>query len=197
MLYHAHAFVDGAYLRAVAKRAGKPWANPYVLAQKVIGDYSIQSWAGDPRNAKNTALARVTYYDARGERAEALAPDIEAYWMAVELLPDTQLGFGWLRPSEHGRARRQKAVDTLIAVDMLVGAFTGVFKVALLIAGDADFVPVVDEVKRRGVMVVLATDQASASEELRRCADRVVLVGPARADEWFPTMRSDGNTWQD
>ena len=88
--------------------------------------------------------------------------------------PDMHLGFGALRGLK--RKARQKGVDAQIAVDMLVGAFSGLFDVAVLIAGDADFVPVVEEVKRRGVMVAVAASASSLAEDLLRVADRHVPI---------------------
>ena len=112
----------------------------------------------------------------------------DEYWRAIELLPDTQIGFGALR----GRPRRQKRVDGLIAVDMMVGAFTNLFEVAILIAGDSDFVPVVDEVRRRGIMVVVAGVQESLAAELGRAADRIWIIDPADpiAND-FPPLRDE------
>jgi uncharacterized LabA/DUF88 family protein len=45
-----------------------------------------------------------------------------------------------------------------------------------LIAGDSDFVPVVDEVRRRGIMVVVAGVQESLAAELERAADRIWII---------------------
>lgn len=42
---------------------------------------------------------------------------------------------------------------------MLVSAFTENYSTAVLVTGDADFVPVVEEVKRRGPTVVVATER--------------------------------------
>ena len=65
------------------------------------------------------------------------------YWNSIENLDNTPLGFGMLRGE--GNRIRQKAVDSLIAVHILVGAFTRTYSIAVLIAGDADFVPIVRE----------------------------------------------------
>ena len=88
---------------------------------------------------------------------------------------------------------RQKGVDTLMAVDMLVGAFSGLFDIAVLVAGDADFVPVVEEVKRRGVMVAVAGVRSSLADDLLRAADR--FIDMKQSDQFFPTMRVSGRTW--
>jgi uncharacterized LabA/DUF88 family protein len=105
----------------------------------------------------------------------------------VELLDDVQLGFGGLR----GLAKkvRQKGVDTLIAVDMVVGAFSGVFDIAILVAGDADFVPVVEGVKKHGVMVTDVATSRTLSDELRRGADRYVEI--ENNTTWFSPTSSN------
>jgi len=136
-------------------------------------------------------LDRVIYYDARPD--EGSSAELEEYWRAIELLPDTEIGFGVLR----GRKRRQKQVDTLIAVDMLEGAFTGLYQVALLIAGDADFVPIVQAVRRKGLMVVVAGAKESLADELRQAADRVRIIDIASsAGAEFPYLAdADGRRW--
>jgi uncharacterized LabA/DUF88 family protein len=111
----------------------------------------------------------------------------------VELLADTHLGFGFLRGNRPERLR-QKGVDTLLAVDMLVGAVDKLFQIAILVSGDADFIPVVREVSRRGVLIVIAAEVSSVSEDLRRCADRFVPIGP-RVPSWFPPLQIDERTW--
>lgn len=140
-------------------------------------------------------LARVIYYDGRPDEEAELSSDLRDYWDAIELLSDTELGFGSTRRGTRRRPPRQKGVDTLIAVDMLVGAFTQLFPVAILIAGDADFVPVVNEVRRRGVMVVVAADEQSVSDDLRRAADRFIAIGSNLEATRFPPFSYQGREW--
>ena len=82
-----------------------------------------------------------------------------------------------------------------MAVDMLVGAFTNIFSVAILVAGDADFVPVVNEIRRRGVIVVVASNEREVARDLRRAADRFVAIGPGLAPKDFPPLEIDGRQW--
>jgi uncharacterized LabA/DUF88 family protein len=70
------------------------------------------------------------------------------------------------------KPRRQKGVDVLLAVDLVVGAFTRIFDVAILVAGDADFLPAVQEARRRGISVVLAAFPKTMSADLRAEVDR-------------------------
>jgi uncharacterized LabA/DUF88 family protein len=126
-------------------------------------------------------IRKIYFYDATDPVAGAPDPNVEQYWEEIERLHDTEVRFGTIRGNKP-RTRRQKCVDIQLAVDMLVGCFNKLFDVAVLISGDEDFVPVVHEVQRRGVSVVVAGVSASTSAELRRIADRYVdLAGP----EWW------------
>jgi uncharacterized LabA/DUF88 family protein len=172
-IQNLHAFVDGSYLARVAAELGY---DHYPEPRSVVFEAAwLYSRRINPQGGHFTARpARTTFYDAEPDGpssgdAQNRAVQ-EAYWSAVELLPDTHLGFGKLRGE--GRRRRQKGVDTLMAVDMLVGAFTRLFDVAVLVAGDSDFVPVVCELRRRGTAVIVCGGRASTAEDLRRAADR-------------------------
>jgi uncharacterized LabA/DUF88 family protein len=200
-MFTAYCFIDGGYLRAVARQYGKPLVDPRLLADRVAYSGIVQTWRRPGVNAgftkgnsglRETGLARVVYYDARPDEKDYDSSPIAEYWKAVEVLPETEIGFGALR----GRPRRQKKVDGLIAVDMMVGAFTNLFEVAILIAGDSDFVPVVDEVRRRGVMVVIAAVSGSLADELKRAADRIWLIDPTDTDAGdFPPLNHAGKLW--
>jgi uncharacterized LabA/DUF88 family protein len=198
----AYCFIDGGHLRAGARKYRKALVDPRALTENIAYSYRVQGWrtpgmvsagklfaSGIPRPV---SLARVLYYDARPDEKDPRDSAIEDYWKAIELLPDTEIGFGALR----GRPRRQKKVDGLIAVDMMVGAFTNLFQVAILVAGDSDFVPVVNEVRRRGVMVVVAGIQESLADELKRAADRVWPIEPSGSTVTeFPPLRHEGKVW--
>lgn len=195
MLYHAHCFVDGAYLRRLADEAQAPWVNPRTLANNIVISDEVQSWGRSYRDHSDASvLTRVIYYDARPDEDATVNAILREYWDAVELLPDTELGFGSLRGGIKRGPPRQKGVDTLVAVDMLVGAFTRMFSIAVLVAGDGDFVPVVNEVRKRGVMVVVAAEKR-VSSDLRRSADRFYEIGPSLSSPRFPPLEVNGRTW--
>ena len=186
-----HVFIDGGYLRKEAEKWDKLNVHPLKLANKMVGHPTVQGWANHPTAHQSTLLGRITYYDALpGKKKDAIEDEEnekenaerEAYWRAIELLPDVHLGFGELRGLK--RPFRQKGVDTLIAVDVLVGAFSELFDVAVLVTGDADFTPVVEEVRRRGVMVAIAGVDGSVSDDLRRVADRYIEID----SQWLKSM---------
>lgn len=69
------------------------------------------------------------------------------------------------------RTRDPKGVDIALTRDMLVHAFQDNFEVAVLMAGDGGYVPLVEEVKRLGKPVLLWFFSNGLSPDLRRTCD--------------------------
>jgi hypothetical protein len=65
MVYRAHGFVDGAYLRELAKKAKQPLVNPRILVNNIVNSREIQSWGSVRASQISMTLTRVIYYDAR------------------------------------------------------------------------------------------------------------------------------------
>jgi uncharacterized LabA/DUF88 family protein len=168
--------------------------NPRTLAVSLVANELVQSWAAIRTTPTNAVLGRTVYFDARPEEGEE-DPERAEYWRAIETLEDVELGFGALRSLK--RQPRQKGVDALIAVSMLVGAFSGLFDIAILVAADADFIPVVEEVRRRGVMVAVAARPSaqSLSDDLRRIADRFIDLDRSPGI-LLPMAGPDGKQWR-
>ncbi len=105
---------------------------------------------------------RAFYYTTVPGGSEAVTETIDALW---------RLGFT-PRVFHKSRDKRTKGVDITLAIDMLANAIDNNYDAAVLVAGDADYVPLVEEVKRRGKMVVLwFFERSGLSPELRRAAD--------------------------
>ena len=75
-----------------------------------------------------------------------------------------------------------KGVDVSLTTDVVSLAYRGAYDVAYLIAGDGDYVPLVEEVKRAGARVVVAFfENHGLNNELRVVADDFVdLTDKAR-----------------
>lgn len=69
---------------------------------------------------------------------------------------------------------RQKGVDSLIAIDMITKAYEGQYNTAILLAGDADFIEIVNSVKNLGPNVVGAFFPGHVSQELEYALDRKI-----------------------
>jgi len=65
----------------------------------------------------------------------------------------------------------EKGVDILIATDMLTGALRNCYDTAVLVSGDGDFAPVLDEIKRAGKQVENATFSSCRSDALVNASD--------------------------
>lgn len=166
----AYAYIDGAYLRAQGSMISVPYPNPrsmvlWLMKNTIIGG--------------SVLLRRTSFYDAEPSNGEA-SPELEKYWKCVENLVDTDLRFGEVR----GKPKRQKGVDVLLAVDMLSASFRKLFDVTILLAGDADFVPLVYEVRRLGVTVVVGGVRATTSRELQDAADRFIAIDSISCPAW-------------
>ena len=73
--------------------------------------------------------------------------------------------------------RKQKGVDTLIALDMVRFASQKVFDTAVLISGDQDLADAVQTIQDMGCRVVIATpSEGSVSKELKKLADAVIVL---------------------
>ena len=67
--------------------------------------------------------------------------------------------------------RQQKEVDVAMACQMVVHALKDNYDVAVVVSGDRDFIPAIQEVQAAGKRVEVAAVEGSFSEELRRVAD--------------------------
>jgi uncharacterized protein (TIGR00288 family) len=105
---------------------------------------------------------RAFYYTTVPGGSEVVRETMEALW---------SLGFT-PRVFHRSKDKPAKGVDITLAIDMLSNAIDNNYDAAVLVAGDADYVPLVEEVKRRGKMVILWFFEGSGlSPELRRAAD--------------------------
>jgi len=123
---------------------------------------------------------RAHYYTSRTGDAEAL----EATRLTL-----AELGFHpevFKRPH---KCKKCKGVDITLAKDFLLHGFQGNYDVAVLVSGDGDFAPLVEEVKRFGRSVVLAFPGTEGlSPKLRAECDEFfdLTQAPELFDAWRP-----------
>lgn len=80
---------------------------------------------------------------------------------------------------------RSKRVDITLATEMLSHAFNNNYDVAVLVAGDEDYVPLVQEIKRSGKQVALWFFEDGLSKHLKRECDIFLNI------EFFLCRESD------
>ena len=170
LMLTAYGFVDGGYFRTQAKNLGIDYPNPHSTIEYIMSTH-VREMGGFSPTMSSVFTRRMYFYDATDPELGSPDTNIDKYWEEIERLHDTEVRFGTIRGT---RNRRQKGVDILLAVDMLVGSFNNLFDIAVLVSGDEDFVPLVVEVQRRGISVVVAAVSSTTSAELRRVADRYI-----------------------
>jgi hypothetical protein len=92
--------------------------------------------------------------------------------------------------------RKSKGVDISLSTDMLSNAFMNNYDVAVLAAGDADYLPLVNQVKRLGKVVYVTfyeEPDGGLSKELRLASDLLWNCWPFMRDQWNK-LREAGTT---
>ena len=82
---------------------------------------------------------------------------------------------------------KSKGVDIALTKDMLSHAFLDHYQDAVLVAGDGDYLPLVEEVKRRGKRVYIlffADEGLGLAPEMRLMADLFTDLTPVFVNRW-------------
>jgi len=146
-------FVDGSYLFHACRRFKPGWKiDHYKLVTRLVGP--------------NRTLIRAYFYTG------VLVPPSQAQVGFHRAL--TNLGFSVVtRPlKERGITTVEKGIEAALVTDFLGSAFRNAYDTAILISGDSDFLPAVDEVKRLGKRVEVAAFTETVSEQMRMTSDR-------------------------
>jgi uncharacterized LabA/DUF88 family protein len=83
--------------------------------------------------------------------------------------------------------KRAKRVDIMLATEALSNAHLRNYDVALLITGDEDYVPLVEEIQRMGRYVIIGFvtgPAAGLSDELILRADEFISLNDCFVDSW-------------
>lgn len=70
----------------------------------------------------------------------------------------------------------EKGIEIAIATDILIMAFRDLYDTAILVSGDHDFVPIIDEVKRLGKRMEVAAFDSTIAFELKNNADKYISI---------------------
>ena len=99
------------------------------------------------------------------------------YQRALRTCDGVQLRTGQL--IEWGERRTQKGVDTRLVADLVVNAYRGQFSDFVLVSGDADMIPGVEEATSQGMRVHLyGFGWDSMSAALRHACDSTTILDP-------------------
>ncbi len=125
-------------------------------------------------------LIRVYYYNARVGRKEEPEryKDQQAFFNGISVIPYTELRLGRLVYTNWPSAPPyEKGVDIQLATDMITHSFKNNYDVAILVAGDNDYVGALQAVKDNGRNVEVSLfGKERTSMQLREVADRVITL---------------------
>jgi len=103
------------------------------------------------------------------------------------------LGFSPYVFKKDKQTSKTKGVDVTLTKDVLSHAYQNNYDAVFLVAGDGDYVPLVEEVKRRGKIVYVAFfgggPEMGLSPELRLVADRFFQLNAQVSATWTPYLQ--------
>jgi len=154
-------FIDGGYLREYLKRK---FGND-TLSFEGFQDLIIFLIHHVQYGKIQGELIRTYYYDAIVDETEKDKRQLQKlFFSKLSLAPFCTVRLGRLVKTREGY--RQKGVDILMAIDMLTKAYENHYEIAILVAGDGDFVELVEAVKDTGKRVYGAYIPNHISKEL-------------------------------
>lgn len=127
-----------------------------------------------PHEAQQHEVLRATYYtsatgdDARLNQIRDELKELKVGRHRASFTPNT------LSPcvfKKHNKSRSSKGVDIQMCVDILGNVYRGNTDSILIMSGDGDFVPLIEEVKRAGVLVYVTAFSDGVNPELARSSD--------------------------
>lgn len=168
MLERTQVFVDTSYLLASFYNSWETGAR----AQLEIDLPEVVGVLGRMIEQQlNQPVQRQMWYDGIPDSGP------HRYQRALRTCDGVQLRAGQL--IEWGDRRTQKAVDTRLVADLVIAGIRGQCSDIVLVSGDADMIPGVQEASNAGVRVHLyGFGWDSMSSQLRHCCDTTTILDP-------------------
>lgn len=168
MLERTQVFVDTSYLLATFYNSWQVSAREQLEIELHSVVQTLHYFA---KLQVNQPVQRQNWYDGVPERG------LHRYQEELRKLSGVQFRAGKL--VKVGNRRAQKGVDTLLVADMIVSAYNGGCSDMVLVCGDADMVPGVEEAVKRGVRVhLIGFGWESVSRSLSQVCDTVTILDP-------------------
>jgi uncharacterized LabA/DUF88 family protein len=149
--FRAIVLIDNGYLSAILRDEFNLARIDYLLLSEEISKqyYRLRTYVYDALPYQSNPP---TPYQSQ------LLASKQKFFHSLGMLPSFKVRLGKQRP--RGNSYVQKGVDILLAIDLISLSSKQQIQKAFLIAGDADYVPVVDAAKDEGVKVTLYHSEA-------------------------------------
>ena len=168
------AFIDGGYLQEECANRFDEEINYQKLKERILSYFNANC------NGKyNGDLVRIYYYDAIVERLNHKYDEQNDYFNRIKSINGYQVRLGKVAPTgKDGTGPvKQKGVDVLLAVDMITKAHSEQYDFAILLAGDSDFLEVVNAVKDSGKRVFGMYFRRHIADDLHDAFDARIEIG--------------------
>jgi hypothetical protein len=186
--YRWMLFVDGENFtlqaEAVAAERGIPMlAGPYYQPHVYMwwpGTSGTHTYTASDEWSRNLwdlvmpRAVRAYYYTSTTGGAARATECREAIWK-LDFTP-----YVFTKP----KGARSKEVDITLARDVLGHGYRNDYDLALIVAGDRDYVPLVNEVKRLGKIVAVMFFREKVSRELRQAPDHFGILDAVIETTW-------------
>lgn len=188
-------FIDGGYLRRRMRDLMNDEKFNLALFPRRICDHFVSGlFLGD--------IIRVYYYDCQYDKDDPNFNDVsnskyserlekyDAYkgkFDGFRSIRDVEVKLGQLVVSS--KEDKQKGADVLIAIDMITKSYENQYDIAILFAGDRDFLPLIKTVKESTGKKVYGVAFEGCPDDLRLACDDMLLfneknLGALRLEEW-------------
>jgi len=162
---NAALFIDGGYQRKLESRIFKNTNIDYLkLSNKICSDLNLKR-------------LRTYFYHCMpivrkdNEKDLERRSNFQKFLSNIKKLPRFEVRLGRLQLI--GNQFHQKMVDVLMSLDIINLSFENQIKHAILITGDADFVPVIKKIKDHGTITHLYYHPSSINNELLEEVDEL------------------------
>jgi uncharacterized LabA/DUF88 family protein len=169
-------FVDGENL-AIRYKAELADRKPVSHVVHVT-DTMVWSNYASRQNGPQEFVRRYYYTSARGDEDARDQLEIQLKDLGIEaprVFPRKKTG-------------RSKRVDITLATEMLTHAHRGNYDIAVLVAGDEDYVPLIEAVKQEGKRVAVWALESGLSPAIKKAADHYWNIG----ELLFRERKTDG-----
>jgi len=127
--------------------------------------------------AGKNKIVKVYYYNAPVNQKEK--PDQykrqQKFYASLKKNPKIEIKLGRLEKRPNGPPA-EKGVDVKIAVDIITFAYLNVYDTAILVSGDADFVPAIKAAQDFGKQVINVSFPKTKSFHLNQTCNKTILL---------------------
>ena len=162
-------FIDGEYFRKGLEEYGLP----VMGSLQKFKQLALRYFFSRPFMAE---VIRCYWYDAEYDKNHEKCHEQADFFKELSNFENFEIKTGEVVISAEGE--RQKGVDVLIAVDMLTKSYENHYDIAILVAGDRDFIPLIKAVKdQAGKNVYGIYYSKHCSDKLKEIFDKKGAIG--------------------